>query len=83
MKEEAQRLGLAKANKLFNRPTVQGVIALAFNKQKEIATMVEVNCETDFVARNKSFHSFVDVITSSCLDHAKNQRVFENSFAKV
>lgn len=83
MKEEAQRLGFAKANKLMNRPTVQGVIALAFDKQKEIATIVEVNCETDFVARNKCFHSIVDVITSSCLDHAKTQKAVENSFTKV
>lgn len=45
--------------------------------------MVEVNCETDFVARNKCFHSVVEVVTSSCLDFAKQQKALENSFSKV
>ncbi|XP_050438215.1 elongation factor Ts, mitochondrial [Adelges cooleyi] len=83
LKEEAQRLGWAKANKLANRATAQGVIALAVDNKKQIATMVEVNCETDFVARNKSFQSVVDVVTSSCLDFAKKQKALENSFSKV
>lgn len=83
LKEEAQRLGWAKANKLAHRTTVQGVIALAVDSQKEIATMVEVNCETDFVARNKCFQSAVEVVTSSCLDFAKKQKSLENSFSKV
>ncbi|XP_050528888.1 elongation factor Ts, mitochondrial [Daktulosphaira vitifoliae] len=83
LKEEARRLGWAKANKLANRVTSQGVIALAVDNQKQVATMVEVNCETDFVARNKSFQSVVDVVTSSCLDFAKKQKALENSFSKV
>lgn len=83
LKEEAQRLGWAKANKLANRATVQGVVALAIDNQKEVATMVEVNCETDFVARNKCFHSIVEIVTSSCLDFAKKQNALENSFSKV
>lgn len=83
LKEEAQRLGWAKANKLANRATAQGVIAFAIDSQKEVATMVEVNCETDFVARNKCFHSVVEVVTSSCLDFAKQQKALENSFSKV
>lgn len=68
---------------MANRATAQGVIALAVDSKKQIATMVEVNCETDFVARNKCFHSIVDVVTSSCLDFAKKQKAMENSFSKV
>lgn len=83
MKAEAQRLGWAKANKLANRATAQGVIALAMDDKKELATMVEVNCETDFVARNKVFQSVVDVVTSSCLDFAKKQNILGNTFSKV
>lgn len=56
---------------------------MTVDKSQQIATMVEVNCETDFVARNKCFHSVVDVVTSSCLDFAKNQKALENSFSKV
>jgi len=83
LKAEAQRLGWAKANKLANRTTAQGVIALAIDDNKELATMVEVNCETDFVARNKVFQAVVDVVTSSCLEFAKNQNISGNSFYKV
>lgn len=83
MKAEAQRLGWAKAYKLANRNTVQGVIALGIDNKNELATMVEVNCETDFVARNKIFHSVVEVVTSSCLNFANTQDILKNSFSKV
>lgn len=81
--EEAQRRGWSKANKFANRVTAQGVISMAIDSKNEIATIVEVNCETDFVARNKCFQSVVDVITSSCLDFAKTQKASENLFSKV
>jgi len=83
LKEEAQRLGWTKANKLASRATLQGIIALAIDDKKELATMVEVNCETDFVARNKIFQSVVDVVTSSCLEFAKKQNILDNSISKV
>lgn len=56
---------------------------MAVDSQNKFATIVEVNCETDFVARNKNFHSIVEIITSSCLDFAKNQKALDNSFSKV
>jgi len=32
--------------------------------------MVEVNCETDFVARNNKFKSLVELVTNSCLSYS-------------
>lgn len=37
--------------------------------QDNIAAMVEVNCETDFVARNNTFTEFVDSVTKACAAH--------------
>ena len=31
------------------------------------AVMLEINCETDFVARNKKFQSYVELSVNSCL----------------
>jgi len=68
LKEQAQALGWAKASKLEGRATLQGLIGLALKGNTGV--MVEVNCETDFVARNKSFKSLVETATKTCLLHA-------------
>lgn len=62
---EAQAQGWNKAAKLQNRATLQGAVGISFNKQQ--ATMVEVNCETDFVARNEKFLSLVASVAGICL----------------
>lgn len=57
--EKAVRLlrekGLAKAKKRQERTADQGVIEAYLHIGKQIGAMVEVNCETDFVARNEEF----------------------------
>lgn len=65
LREQAKTLGWAKATKLEGRPTSQGLVGVAFAPEK--AVMVEVNCETDFVARNSKFKSLVELVTSTCL----------------
>ncbi|XP_014247881.1 elongation factor Ts, mitochondrial isoform X2 [Cimex lectularius] len=65
LKEQAQTMGWAKATKLEGRTTLQGLIGLAVKENSAVA--VEVNCETDFVARNKSFKSLVEVISNAYL----------------
>jgi len=64
LKEQAQTLGWSKATKLEGRTTRQGLIGVLV--QENIATMVEVNCETDFVARNENFQQFVDKASKAC-----------------
>lgn len=56
--------------KLEGRVTGQGLVGIAFQGKK--AAIVQVNCETDFVAKNKYFKEMVDVASSSCLLYAKN-----------
>lgn len=67
LREQAKAMGWAKATKLEGRPTAQGLVGVGITKEKGI--MVEVNCETDFVARNNKFRTLVDLVSSTCLKH--------------
>ncbi len=50
--------GIATAQKRAGRATNQGYIAVYVHPGSKLAAMVEVNCETDFVARNEKFQEF-------------------------
>ncbi|MBU4313896.1 MAG: translation elongation factor Ts [Actinobacteria bacterium] len=51
--------GLAKASKKASRTTKEGIIDSYIHIGSKIGVMLEVNCETDFVARNEMFKNFV------------------------
>lgn len=51
--------GLAAASKKSSRATNQGLIDSYIHLGSKIGVMLEVNCETDFVARNEMFKEFV------------------------
>ncbi len=50
--------GLAKAAKRADRVASEGVVELYSHGGGRLGVMVEVNCETDFVARSESFRAF-------------------------
>jgi elongation factor Ts len=52
--------GLAAAQKKAGRETNQGLIHAYIHMGGKIGVLIEVNCETDFVARNEEFKSFVN-----------------------
>ncbi|GAG42975.1 unnamed protein product, partial [marine sediment metagenome] len=51
--------GLAQASKKAFRVTREGIIESYIHHGSKIGVMLEVNCETDFVARNEVFKSLV------------------------
>jgi elongation factor Ts len=55
--------GIASAGKKALRTTKEGVVASYIHLQGKVGVLVEVNCETDFVARNENFREFVKDIT--------------------
>jgi elongation factor Ts len=55
--------GIASANKKASRVTKEGIVASYIHLQGKVGVLVEVNCETDFVAKNENFRSFVKDIT--------------------
>jgi len=56
--ENMRKSGQAKAAKKAGRIAAEGVIVISFSDDASRAAMVEVNSETDFVAREKDFQSF-------------------------
>ncbi len=54
-----RKKGLSAAAKKAGRDTKEGTIGTYVHSNGKIAVMVEVNCETDFVARNENFQAFV------------------------
>jgi len=55
--------GIATASKKASRATKEGIVASYIHLQGKVGVLVEVNCETDFVAKNENFRSFVKDIT--------------------
>jgi len=55
--------GIASADKKSSRATKEGIVASYIHLQGKVGVLVEVNCETDFVAKNENFRSFVKDIT--------------------
>lgn len=76
LREQAQKEGWSKATKLQGRVTAQGLIGVMC--QANSAVMVEVNCETDFVARNAKFQNLVTQVAASTLSRYKGQEVEQN-----
>ena len=52
--------GLAAAQKKAGRETNQGLVHAYIHAGGKIGVLIEVNCETDFVARNEEFKAFVN-----------------------
>ena len=52
----------AKASKAASRIAAEGVIGLSVAPDGKVAALVEVNCETDFVAKNEDFRAFATEI---------------------
>ena len=55
--------GIASADKKASRATKEGIVASYIHLQGKVGVLVEVNCETDFVAKNENFRGFVKDIT--------------------
>ncbi|CAB0035336.1 unnamed protein product [Trichogramma brassicae] len=70
LRDQAQALGWSKAQKLQGRTTSQGLIAVITNQAH--GALIEINCETDFVARNKDFHGLAEVVADAVLKHNLN-----------
>ena len=55
-----QKRGLVKAQKRADRETTQGVIASYVHQGGRVAVLVELACETDFVARTEEFQKLAN-----------------------
>ena len=65
--EILRKSGLAQANKKSARVAAEGKIVLASNDDQSQVVMVEINCETDFVAKDDNFNNFANSVARSAL----------------
>ncbi|MBD3816876.1 MAG: elongation factor Ts, partial [Halothiobacillus sp.] len=65
--EYMRKNGMAKADKKAGRVAAEGQIGVAVSDDGHIAAMVEVNSETDFVAKNPDFARFVQEVADRVL----------------
>lgn len=72
--EVLREKGLGKAAKKADRVAAQGLVATKVAESGDKAAIIEVNAETDFVAKNEDFVEFVQKL---------NELVLEGSFASV
>ena len=65
--ESMRKSGQAKAAKKAGRIAAEGVVVIAVAPDAKSGVMVEVNCETDFVAKDKSFTAFAETVAARAL----------------
>ena len=65
--EVLREKGLSKAAKKAGRIAAQGLVGISFNEDSSQAAIIEVNSETDFVAKNEEFIDFVDKLAELAL----------------
>ena len=63
--ELMRKSGLAKADKKAARVAAEGTVAI--ERSGNSAVLVEVNCETDFVARSDEFQAFAKAVAAAAL----------------
>ena len=72
--------GISKASKKMSRDAKEGVVAISGDQKK--TSIIEVNCETDFVAKNEDFISFVKEISELNNTNNSNLENLEKSKMK-
>jgi elongation factor Ts len=77
--EHLRQKGLAAAQKKASRETNDGLIWAYIHPGSKIGVLLEVNCETDFVARNEEFQAFVKdlalQVAASSPSHIKREDI--------
>ena len=66
--EFLRKSGTVAAEKKSSRIAAEGIIAIALTKDERTGVMVEVNCETDFVAKGENFQEFAQEVATLGLE---------------
>jgi len=72
--------GIAKASKKMSRSATEGVVVTSGDEKK--MSLIEVNCETDFVAKNDDFIEFVKELSELNNHHSSNIEDLKKSTMK-
>ncbi|MCK9622907.1 MAG: translation elongation factor Ts [Methylobacter sp.] len=66
--ENMRKSGLAKADKKSGRIAAEGIIGAKVSDDGKTVAIVDINCETDFVAKADDFVNFVNNVTAALLN---------------
>jgi translation elongation factor Ts len=66
--EVLRKKGAAKADKKAGRIAAEGVVISALSDDQAAGVLLEVNCETDFVAKDENFKSFAEGVARTVLE---------------
>ncbi len=67
--ENMRKAGLAKADKKSGRIAAEGVMSVKLSDDGKTVALVDVNCETDFVAKGEDFTGFAAAIADALVKH--------------
>ncbi len=65
---EMRKAGQAKADKKADRVAAEGIVVIARSADECSAVMIEINSETDFVARDENFTNFANAVAQAALN---------------
>lgn len=66
--ENLRKKGVAAADKKAGNIAAEGVILIKTSPDKKKAVMLEINCQTDFVARDENFRKFAEMVAAKALE---------------
>ena len=69
--EAMRKAGVAKAAKKAGRVASEGAILIKVSETGDEAMILEVNCETDFVAKDANFLNFANIVVTTALSHGQ------------
>ncbi|MGV6852364.1 MAG: translation elongation factor Ts [bacterium] len=70
--EHLRKTGLAKADKKSGRVAAEGIVMQAISADNKKGVLVEINSETDFVAKDDSFLAFANQVAKAALESGAN-----------
>ncbi len=72
--ELLRKKGQKVAAKRADREAKEGLVVARTSKDGRTSVLVEINCETDFVARNEDFQAFAEEVADLALEHGPEDR---------
>lgn len=85
LEAQALALGLQKATKVRDRSAREGLIGMSISEDNKLISIMELNCETDFVAKNQMFKDFafsiIDQLGSTRDSSSKDDRITKQLLA--
>ncbi|GAB1401575.1 translation elongation factor Ts [Elusimicrobiota bacterium] len=72
--------GIASAVKRADRSAKQGTVVAKISQDKKIGVLVEVNCETDFVAKTDNFKALVNNIANHVEKSNSNENILDQKY---